>query len=443
MSDVFISYSRQDREFITRLHGALADAEVDPWVDWEDIVEAEDWFQAICDGIDAAQKLICVISPAWLISENCHREMAYARQQHKTIIPVIYQQTRVEDVGGHWFDKPWEQAARENWRELQRLQWIDFKGGDDFDTGLAKLLTAIATDRVHERFHARILTQASDWGNAGRATTRMLRGADLITAEQWLAEHKDRPPLPTDLMREYIAASRREVDARAAEDARRQRLIRQLGQVAAAAALVSVVALILVGLALNSQQDAIHDREAAENAQAAADRRSDAAEQLGFGLWDFSQGNVTTALTFYDQAIAIGPDYPLAYNVRGIAYADRGEYARAIEDYDQAIALDPEYAAAYNNRGYTYFNQGKYARAIEDYDQAIVLNPEDALAYNNRGYTYFNQGEYARAIADYDQAIALDPRYAVAYYNRGNAYADQEEYARAIADYNQAVVLNA
>jgi tetratricopeptide (TPR) repeat protein len=30
-----------------------------------------------------------------------------------------------------------------------------------------------------------------------------------------------------------------------------------------------------------------------------------------------------------------------AFNDRGFAYADLGEYQKAINDYDQAIALDP------------------------------------------------------------------------------------------------------
>jgi tetratricopeptide (TPR) repeat protein len=43
-----------------------------------------------------------------------------------------------------------------------------------------------------------------------------------------------------------------------------------------------------------------------------------------------------------------------AYNNRGIAYGEKGEYDRAIADYNRAIQLDPKLAFAYNNRGNAY-----------------------------------------------------------------------------------------
>src|SRR5580692_12188206 len=60
-----------------------------------------------------------------------------------------------------------------------------------------------------------------------------------------------------------------------------------------------------------------------------------------------------------------------AFNKRGIAYKDKGDYDRAIQDYDQAIRLSPKNAAAFDNRGVAYAGKGQYDRAIQDYDQAI------------------------------------------------------------------------
>jgi tetratricopeptide (TPR) repeat protein len=39
----------------------------------------------------------------------------------------------------------------------------------------------------------------------------------------------------------------------------------------------------------------------------------------------------------------------------------------AIADYNQAIQLNPKYAKAFNNRGFAYNNKGEYDRAIADY----------------------------------------------------------------------------
>jgi tetratricopeptide (TPR) repeat protein len=94
---------------------------------------------------------------------------------------------------------------------------------------------------------------------------------------------------------------------------------------------------------------------------------------------------------------------------RGVAHFSKGDYERAISDYDQAMQLDPNYAAAYNNRGNAYRQKGEYDRAISDYDQAIRLDPKYALAYSNRGEAYEAKNDSDHAIADFDQALKLNP----------------------------------
>lgn len=132
----------------------------------------------------------------------------------------------------------------------------------------------------------------------------------------------------------------------------------------------------------------------------------------------------------------------VAYNNRGIGYADQEDYERAIRDYNQAIRLDPTLASAYNNRAYVHWKKKDYSRALLDYDQAIRLDEKFALAYNGRGNVYAAKNNYDRAILDYNQAIRLDSNNAVAYHNRGIAYRKKGDYDRAIQDYNEAIRLN-
>src|SRR5580700_8435230 len=84
-------------------------------------------------------------------------------------------------------------------------------------------------------------------------------------------------------------------------------------------------------------------------------------------------------------------------------------------------------AIAYNNRGWAYINKGDYESAIADYDQAIRLKPDYPEAYNGRGIAHDDKAEYDRAIADYDQAIRLKPDYPEAYNGRGIAHDDKAE----------------
>ena len=128
-----------------------------------------------------------------------------------------------------------------------------------------------------------------------------------------------------------------------------------------------------------------------------------------------------------------------AYYTRGNAKRSLGKvylghYAAAITDYNRAIQLKPDYADAYNNRGLAKQSLGQHAAAIADYDKAIQLKPDYAPAYNNRGLAKASLEQNAAAIADFDMAIRLKPDYADAYNNRGEAKAARGQLFAAIRD---------
>ena len=75
MPDVFISYSRKDKEFVQRLDKALKDTNRDIWVDWEDIPLTADFVDEIYRGIEAAHSFISIISPDYVASEYCRLEV--------------------------------------------------------------------------------------------------------------------------------------------------------------------------------------------------------------------------------------------------------------------------------------------------------------------------------------------------------------------------------
>jgi Tfp pilus assembly protein PilF len=146
-------------------------------------------------------------------------------------------------------------------------------------------------------------------------------------------------------------------------------------------------------------------------------------------------------IQFYSKAIALDPNYAVAYNKRGNAYYDTKEYELALKDYNKAIAIRHNYANAYNDRARLYFKKKDYDKALEDLNKVIELEPKFYYAYYNRGRIYYEKDDYANAIINFDKAIQLKSDYPYSYYIRGNAYFMQKNYKASINDYTKTIEL--
>jgi WD40 repeat protein len=235
VTDVFISYSREDKDFVRELHEALEERGKDAWVDWADIPLTAEWLAEVYSGIESADTFVFVISPNSVESKYCNLELAHAAENNKRLIPVVRRDVEAETV-------PAPLAAH---------NWIFFRQDDDFDEAFRQLLDAIETDLGWVRAHTRLLTRAIEWENSGQDTSFLLRGSDLRAAEALLTRATEKEPKPTALQTQYALASR-------ADATRHQRIT------LAAVTLGLIVAVILGVFALLARNDAIGQRNEAE-----------------------------------------------------------------------------------------------------------------------------------------------------------------------------------
>jgi hypothetical protein len=168
MTDVFLSYSRADQDFVRRLMEALQAAGRGSWVDWEGIAPTAEWMIGIREAIDVADTFVFVMSPDSLSSRVCGEELEHAVEAHKRIVPLMHREADEVPVP--------ESLAKRN--------WLFFRDSDDFDQAFSALLEAIDTDLEHIKFHTRLLVRAREWSEAGESRTGLLRGADLAEAER-------------------------------------------------------------------------------------------------------------------------------------------------------------------------------------------------------------------------------------------------------------------
>jgi len=246
MADVFISYSRKDKDFVRRLDESLKSRGREAWVDWNDIRPTEEWMQAIYAAIEGADTFVFVLTPDSVASVICGREIAHAAARNKRMVPIIAREVNADTVP----------------EALAKLNWIFCRESDDFEKATDTLITAFDTDLDWVRAHTRLLTRALEWEANKKSNSFVLRGEDLRAAEQWLAQAgtgKERQP--TTLQTEYIIGSRK-----AAE--RRQRII------SGAVSFGLIVSIILTIIALTQRHQAVEQKNIADQRRAEAERET-------------------------------------------------------------------------------------------------------------------------------------------------------------------------
>src|SRR5688572_6462899 len=88
--DIFISYSRRDQEFVTRLAGDLNAQVAGVWFDQSTIQLGQKWYDEIMEGIRECKAFILVLSPDAAESKYVREEVNKALELGKTIFPILY-----------------------------------------------------------------------------------------------------------------------------------------------------------------------------------------------------------------------------------------------------------------------------------------------------------------------------------------------------------------
>lgn len=133
------------------------------------------------------------------------------------------------------------------------------------------------------------------------------------------------------------------------------------------------------GPAANSQ-DIVTDSD-----EPAIRKRARTRLQLASGY--FEQGQTTVALDEVKQSLLIDPDFPDAYNLRGLIYMRLNDMRLAEESFRRALTISPNDANVLHNYGWMQCQQGKYTEAIQTYTQALA-NP----TYGGRAKTWLTKG---------------------------------------------------
>ncbi|MBM7843162.1 serine/threonine-protein kinase [Herpetosiphon giganteus] len=172
---------------------------------------------------------------------------------------------------------------------------------------------------------------------------------------------------------------------------------------------------------------------------------------------------VVDGIDNFNRAIGLQEQLPLLRNNIGYFYAEQGRvalylgesdtaeqrFAKAYQSFDDALALDPNYGLAFAGKGWTQIYERKYEEAQQFFDQALERNPKDANALNGRALTNWwlgrnnssdPQSDYEAAIRDYEAALAGAPSWLSVYVDLGYVYLyDTKDTDKALATFKKAL----
>jgi serine/threonine-protein kinase len=192
------------------------------------------------------------------------------------------------------------------------------------------------------------------------------------------------------------------------------------------------------------------------------------------------------AIQNFEQAIAIDPDYALAYAGLGDSYILMGYFGalpmkeampkakqaatRALEidasiadahaslaniaawyewdtaaserEFRKAIEINPNYPTAHHWYGLFLAATRRFDEAVQELKTAQSLDPTSLIINSDLGYTYYLARRYDDAIEQCSRTLEMDGNFELAHYEAGLAYVEKGNYDQALAEFGNATSLD-
>ncbi len=144
----------------------------------------------------------------------------------------------------------------------------------------------------------------------------------------------------------------------------------------------------------------------------------------------YTDQNNEKAIEYYKKALAIDPNYALAYASLASAYDQKVRRYLYPENWrdsaivmsNKALLIDPYLAEGHSSLAKSYEAKENYKLAKYHYEEAIRLNPNYYAAIYNLGVVNFNEGKLDKAFKLINKSILLQPDNTFGYIVMGGIY---------------------
>ena len=124
-----------------------------------------------------------------------------------------------------------------------------------------------------------------------------------------------------------------------------------------------------------------------------------------------------TAITYFEEAIQLNPNFSEAYNNLGNIKKRIGKIEEAISCFKKAIELKENNILAYFNLANTYRENRYFNELIETYEKILSFNPNDVKTLYNLGSVYLFLGETSKGKNFFEKIIKINKNHVPSYRN--------------------------
>jgi TolB-like protein/Flp pilus assembly protein TadD len=424
--DIFISYSRKDKESADELAELLASAGLSVWIDRQGIVGAEKWATEIVEGIKGCSTFILLISNTAVQSENVLRELSLASETRKRILPVeierielpssfMYPLAGLQHVKITDFDKivhahkhGVEKVIKKDERKsLMILPFEDLSPTGDngwFADGIvSELISALSNvksiriadnqaTKEFKKYQGQLTTYAREmnfryfvqgdvrkFGDNIKITARLL---DIESGDHlWQESMKGTMENIFDFQEEVALKVVEGLKVHLASDEKKKLIERGTENAEA--------------YELYMKASEYFNRQTKEGMQLAVQLSSEAikldtsyarafhfkANALAalYRRYDRTPALLDEAETLSLEALRLKPDLFAVFSPLSVIYLHRSQLAEAEEAVREYVRKDPENWHSHSTLGSFYRNTEQYSKAIAPAEEAVRLKPDDLV----------------------------------------------------------------
>ena len=150
-------------------------------------------------------------------------------------------------------------------------------------------------------------------------------------------------------------------------------------------------------------------------------------------------GFIDMAEQFCAAALRRNPNLDVVHRALGDLYLNTGKDREAEAAYKRALEIDPNNVPALSGLADVYYRGHQTELAEETYRRAVGLQPGNWSTYNGLGWFLFQNGRYEEAAEQYAKLLSIDTRNMLGYSNLGASLMASGNFADAASTFMRSI----